>query len=92
MGTLPRAKRGFSSISAVMGQGTIKLVERAKAVGYRTLVLTVDVPEVGRRPRELKQGFKMPFLHGTAQNLHRLSHVHPTVVADDLGSRRAEPR
>ena len=46
------------------GEGTIKLVERAKAVGYRTLVLTVDVPEVGRRPRELKQGFKMPFRMG----------------------------
>jgi len=46
------------------GAGTIKLVERAKAVGYQTLVLTVDVPEVGRRPRELKQGFKMPFRMG----------------------------
>ncbi len=46
------------------GEGTIRLVERAKAVGYRTLVLTVDVPEVGRRPRELKQGFKMPFRMG----------------------------
>ena len=46
------------------GEGTIRLVERAKAVGYQTLVLTVDVPEVGRRPRELKQGFKMPFRIG----------------------------
>ncbi len=35
------------------GTGTFKLVERAKAAGYETLVLTVDVPEVGRRPREL---------------------------------------
>ena len=46
------------------GESTIRLVERAKAVGYQTLVLTVDVPEVGRRPRELKQGFKMPFRIG----------------------------
>lgn len=46
------------------GEGTIRLVERAKAVGYQTLVMTVDVPEVGRRPRELKQGFKMPFRIG----------------------------
>lgn len=46
------------------GSGTLKLVERAKAAGYQTLVLTVDVPEVGRRPRELKQGFKMPFRLG----------------------------
>jgi L-lactate dehydrogenase (cytochrome) len=49
------------------GAGTFKLVERAKAAGYRTLVLTVDVPEVGRRPRELRHGFKMPFRIGPWQ-------------------------
>ena len=43
------------------GVGTFKLVERAKQAGFKTLVLTVDVPEVGRRPRELRHGFKMPF-------------------------------
>ena len=64
------------------GEGTIKLVERAKAVGYRTLVLTVDVPEVGRRPRELKQGFKMPFRMGPA-HLHRFRRAS-TLVADVL--------
>lgn len=46
------------------GEGTMKLVERARTAGYQTLVLTVDVPEVGRRPRELRQGFKMPFRLG----------------------------
>ena len=49
------------------GTGTFKLVERAKAAGYQTLVLTVDVPEVGRRPRELRHGFKMPFRIGPKQ-------------------------
>lgn len=49
------------------GTGTFKLVERAKAAGYKTLVLTVDVPEVGRRPRELRHGFKMPFKIGPRQ-------------------------
>ncbi|MEO1138555.1 MAG: alpha-hydroxy acid oxidase [Pseudomonadota bacterium] len=49
------------------GMGTFKLVERAKAAGYETLVLTVDVPEVGRRPRELRHGFKMPFKIGPKQ-------------------------
>lgn len=43
------------------------LVGRAKAVGCETLVLTVDVPEVGRRPRELRRGFKMPFKIGPSQ-------------------------
>lgn len=49
------------------GSGTFKLVERAAAAGYETIVLTVDVPEVGRRPRELRHGFKMPFRIGPRQ-------------------------
>ena len=49
------------------GVGTFKLLERAKAAGYKTLVLTVDVPEVGRRPRELRHGFTMPFRIGPRQ-------------------------
>lgn len=49
------------------GEGTFKLVERAKAAGYETLILTVDVPEVGRRPRELRHGFTMPFKIGPKQ-------------------------
>jgi L-lactate dehydrogenase (cytochrome) len=49
------------------GSGSFKLVERARAAGYETLVLTVDVPEVGRRPRELRHGFKMPFRIGPRQ-------------------------
>ena len=49
------------------GSGTARLIDRAKAAGYRTIVLTVDVPEVGRRPRELRRGFKMPFRIGPKQ-------------------------
>lgn len=49
------------------GSGAFKLVERAKAAGYETLILTVDVPVVGRRPRELRHGFKMPFKIGPTQ-------------------------
>ena len=49
------------------GTGSFKLVERAKTAGYKTLVLTVDVPEVARRPRELRHGFKMPFKLGPKQ-------------------------
>jgi L-lactate dehydrogenase (cytochrome) len=51
------------------GEGTFKLVERAKAAGYEVLILTVDVPEVGRRPRELRHGFTMPFRIGPRQFL-----------------------
>jgi isopentenyl diphosphate isomerase/L-lactate dehydrogenase-like FMN-dependent dehydrogenase len=48
-------------------EASFKLIDRAKASGYKTLVLTVDVPEVGRRPRELRRGFKMPFKIGIPQ-------------------------
>ncbi|MDP5218229.1 alpha-hydroxy acid oxidase [Ruegeria sp. 2205SS24-7] len=51
------------------GAGTFKLAERARDAGYETLVLTVDVPEVGRRPRELRHGFTMPFRIGPRQFL-----------------------
>lgn len=47
--------------------GSDRLMARAEAAGYDTLVLTVDVPEVGRRPRELRRGFKMPFKIGPRQ-------------------------
>ena len=49
------------------GIGAFQLVERAKAAGYDTIILTVDVPEVGRRPRELRHGFTMPFKIGPSQ-------------------------
>jgi (S)-mandelate dehydrogenase len=58
------------------GVGTFKLVERAKAAGYKTIVLTVDVAEVGRRPRELRHGFTMPFRIGPKQFVDFALHPH----------------
>jgi len=55
-------------------EGADQLMARAKAAGYETLVLTVDVPEVGRRPRELRRGFKMPFKIGPSQFLDFACH------------------
>lgn len=43
------------------------VIDRAERAGYETLIFTVDVPEVGRRPRELRHGFKMPFKIGPRQ-------------------------
>ena len=51
------------------GSGADRLMDRAKAADYDVLILTVDVPEVGRRPRELRHGFKMPFKIGPRQFL-----------------------
>lgn len=55
-------------------QQTKGLIKRAENVGYSTLILTVDVPEVGRRPRELRRGFKMPFEVGPQQILDFACH------------------
>jgi (S)-mandelate dehydrogenase len=63
------------------GDGTFKLVERAKAAGYETIILTVDVPEVGRRPRELRHGFTMPFKIGPRQFLDFACHPRWSLTA-----------
>jgi L-lactate dehydrogenase (cytochrome) len=36
-------------------------VDRAAAAGYEVLLLTVDVPRLGKRPRDLRNGFQTPF-------------------------------
>jgi len=36
------------------------LLARAEAAGYRAIVVTVDLPEVGRRERDLRTGFETP--------------------------------
>jgi 4-hydroxymandelate oxidase len=39
---------------------TRSLVERAESAGYEALVLTVDVPMLGRRERDLRNAFQLP--------------------------------
>jgi len=39
---------------------TWMLLDRAKQAGYSALCLTVDVPVVGKRERDLRSGFRMP--------------------------------
>jgi isopentenyl diphosphate isomerase/L-lactate dehydrogenase-like FMN-dependent dehydrogenase len=36
------------------------LLDRAAATGYSALLLTVDLPELGRRERDLRTGFEIP--------------------------------
>jgi len=43
------------------------LVERAETAGFRNLILTVDVPEIGSRPREKRNGFQSPVRIGPKQ-------------------------
>src|SRR5262249_6060096 len=39
---------------------TATLVQRAEAAGYRAFVLTVDVPRLGRRERDIRNAFRLP--------------------------------
>lgn len=56
---------------------TRSLVSRAHVAGYQALVLTVDVPVLGRRERDIRNGFVLPptlrvanFDAGTGESLH----------------------
>lgn len=42
-------------------EASLAMVERARKAGYDTLILTVDVPQVARRVRDLRNGFAVPF-------------------------------
>ena len=39
----------------------LEMAKRAALAGYKNLIFTVDVPDLGRRPRELRQDFKVPW-------------------------------
>ena len=44
-----------------------RLIRRASEAGYETLVLTVDVPVLSRRDREVRNGYTLPFRMGFRQ-------------------------
>ena len=58
------------------------LLERARASGYTALVLTVDVPVVGQRERDLANGMTLP-PRPTLRNVLDAA-LHPRWVADYL--------
>ena len=65
-------------------EAALRLIERARAAGYEVLVLTVDVPQVGRRPRELRHGFRVPFRLGPRQALDFATHPRWSLAQRDL--------
>jgi (S)-mandelate dehydrogenase len=40
---------------------TIRLIDRARAAGYEALIVTVDLPVGGKRERDLRNDFSIPF-------------------------------
>jgi L-lactate dehydrogenase (cytochrome) len=65
---------------------TEAIVERARRAGFRALVLTVDVPVIGRRERDLRNGFTVPFRPRLSMALEAAR--HPRWIA---GYARAGP-
>jgi L-lactate dehydrogenase (cytochrome) len=61
MGRMAGTRAWFQLYFNTSTQISLAMVERALAAGYETLVLTVDVPQVSRRVRDLRNGFAMPF-------------------------------
>jgi 4-hydroxymandelate oxidase len=59
------------------------LIDRAEAAGYRAIVLTVDTPRVGRRLRDLRNGFALP-------PQVRAASIDPAVMAGTGASRAGE--
>ena len=58
----PDAERWFQ-LYVIGGLGySRRLVERAEAAGFRALVVTVDLPVLGRRERDVRSGFELPAL------------------------------
>jgi 4-hydroxymandelate oxidase len=56
----PEAERWFQLYLVGGFEYSRTLVERAEAAGYRALMLTVDLPVLGRRERDVRSGFQLP--------------------------------
>ena len=68
----PDAERWFQLYIVGGFDYSRRLVERAESAGYRALVLTVDLPVLGRRERDSRSGFVLPPMsHLDAADLER---------------------
>ena len=60
----PDATRWFQLYAQAEPRRSRSLVERAEAAGYRAVILTVDLPVLGYRERDLRSGFSLAVPHG----------------------------
>ena len=57
----------FQLYAGESGEASLRMALRAQEAGYDHLILTVDAPQVARRPRDLHNGFQLPFRLGIRQ-------------------------
>jgi len=57
-------------------QDAMALSSRAAKAGYETLILTVDVPRLGKRPRDVRNGFTTPFRMTARHFMDFATHPH----------------
>lgn len=57
-------------------QDALALSGRAARAGYDTLILTVDVPRLGKRPRDVRNGFTTPFRMTARHFMDFATHPH----------------
>lgn len=60
----PDAIRWFQLYTQASPARTRSFVERAALAGYRAIVVTVDLPVLGYRERDLRSGFNLAVRHG----------------------------
>jgi isopentenyl diphosphate isomerase/L-lactate dehydrogenase-like FMN-dependent dehydrogenase len=60
----PAAIRWFQLYTQADPRRSRSLVERAEAAGYGAIVVTVDLPVLGYRERDLRSGFDLAVTHG----------------------------
>ena len=56
----PQGKRWFQLYWSRDRDVVRDMVERAEGQGYSAVIVTVDLPELGRRERDLRMGFEVP--------------------------------
>jgi L-lactate dehydrogenase (cytochrome) len=63
------------------------LLARVQAAGFRVLVLTADVPVLGRRESDLRNGFSLPVLHFENMDAQRGPPILSGNLVRELGQR-----
>lgn len=86
MASLAGKRAWFQLYVSGSQDAALELVDRAADAGIEVLQLTVDVPQLGRRRRELRHGFKMPIDWTVKKLWDFASHPHWTLSTLQAGT------